>query len=408
MLLWLLLLALGPAGVRPELFPEPSLTVSSLQPIEDTSVTLSCDTRLPSDRAGTQLRYSLFRDGHTVKLKSSSSFWTLALRQEDSGSYWCEAMTASGSVSKRSRQTNVQVHRIPVSGVLLETQPQGGQAVEGKLLVLVCSVAAGTGETTFSWHRVDTRERLGSKSLRSRRSELKIPSVRESHAGEYYCTAQNTGSLIHSEALNITVRIPASHPVLTISAPEARTAIGDTVELQCEDRRAHPPVLYSFYHKNVSLGSISVPSGGRASFSLSLTREHSGNYSCEADNGLGAQRSEEVALHVSEPPPKTRLVNGAHPCEGRVEVERAGRWGTVCDDGWDMKDVAVVCREVGCGAAKHTPAAVLYPPLAEDAQPVFIQVARCNGTEKALAECEQEEIFDCGHDEDAGAVCEDV
>lgn len=93
-----------------------------------------------------------------------------------------------------------------MAGVLLETQPQGGQAVEGKMLVLVCSVAEGTGETTFSWHRVDTKERLGSKSLRSRRSELKIPNVRESHAGGYYCAAHNTGSLIHSEVLNVTVK----------------------------------------------------------------------------------------------------------------------------------------------------------------------------------------------------------
>lgn len=102
-----------------------------------------------------------------------------------------------------------------------------------------------------------------------------------------------------------------------------------------------------------------------------------------------------------------RLVNGPHHCEGRVEVEQEGRWGTVCDDGWDMKDVAVVCRELGCGAAQHTPIAMLYPPVVVDeALPVLIQVALCNGTEKTLAECDQVEAFDCGHDEDAGAVCE--
>lgn len=95
---------------------------------------------------------------------------------------------------------------IPVSGALLETQPQGGQAVEGKMLVFVCSVAEGTGETTFSWHRADTGESLGSKSQRSRRSELEIPDVRESHAGGYYCTAENTHSPIRSEVLNVTVK----------------------------------------------------------------------------------------------------------------------------------------------------------------------------------------------------------
>lgn len=99
-------------------------------------------------------------------------------------------------------------------------------------------------------------------------------------------------------------------------------------------------------------------------------------------------------------------MNCPHRCEGRVEVEEEGCWGTVCDDGWDMKDVAVVCRELGCGTAEHTPAGTLYLPVAEEDQPVFIQGALCSGTEAALAECEQLETSDCGHNEWAGAVCE--
>ncbi|XP_055442764.1 CD5 antigen-like [Bubalus kerabau] len=108
-----------------------------------------------------------------------------------------------------------------------------------------------------------------------------------------------------------------------------------------------------------------------------------------------------------ESPPKVRLVRGPHRCEGRVEVERNGEWGTVCDDGWNMKDVEVVCRELGCGVAKGTPNGNLYKPLADEKQKIFIQDVNCNGTEDELIECDQlEDVFDCSHSEDAGAICE--
>ena len=93
--------------------------------------------------------------------------------------------------------------------------------------------------------------------------------------------------------------VPASHPTLTLRAPGAQAKVGDMVELRCEAQRGSPPIWYRFYHEDVPLGNSSAPSGGGASLNLSLTAEHSGNYSCEADNGLGARRSEAVPLSMS-------------------------------------------------------------------------------------------------------------
>ena len=42
-----------------------------------------------------------------------------------------------------------------------------------------------------------------------------------------------------------------------------------------------------------------------------------------------------------------RLVNGESEIEGRVEICRGRRWGTMCDSQWTDNHTAVVCRYLG-------------------------------------------------------------
>ena len=41
-----------------------------------------------------------------------------------------------------------------------------------------------------------------------------------------------------------------------------------------------------------------------------------------------------------------RLVGGAVPYEGRVEVCYQNSWGTICDNSWSSADATVVCRQL--------------------------------------------------------------
>uniref|UniRef100_A0A8D2AM64 Fc receptor like 2 n=1 Tax=Sciurus vulgaris TaxID=55149 RepID=A0A8D2AM64_SCIVU len=285
-----------------DLFPHPVLTASSYQPTEGSPV-LTCETQLSPQRSDVQLQFHFFRDSQSLGSSWSSSpeLQMPAMWREDSGSYWCQADTLSHRIRKKSPQFQILVQRVPVSNVSLETLSPGGQVFEGEKLVLLCSVAEGTGNISFSWHREATGTSIGKKTQHSFSAELEIPAVKESDAGDYHCRADNGHDPVQSKAVNVLVRIPVSHPVLILRAPRTQAVVGDMVELYCEVLRGSPPNLYQFYHKDITLWNISAPSGGGASFNLSLTAEHSGNYSCEADNGLGAQHSETVILSISGP-----------------------------------------------------------------------------------------------------------
>uniref|UniRef100_A0A8C2Y745 SRCR domain-containing protein n=1 Tax=Coturnix japonica TaxID=93934 RepID=A0A8C2Y745_COTJA len=103
-------------------------------------------------------------------------------------------------------------------------------------------------------------------------------------------------------------------------------------------------------------------------------------------------------------PMQVRLVNGSSRCSGRIEVHHNQRWGTVCDDGWDLADAEVVCRQLGCGTAVSAPGKAMF---GQGHDPVWLDEVNCMGTEGAITECNLKRWGDhnCKHDEDASVVC---
>ena len=104
-----------------------------------------------------------------------------------------------------------------------------------------------------------------------------------------------------------------------------------------------------------------------------------------------------------------RLVGGANPLEGRVEIFLLGQWGTVCGYRygyhWDLADATVVCHQLGYVRAVGAPRSVTF---GAGSGPSWYSYVRCVGTEHNLTECSKS--FSalgsaCPHYHDAGVVC---
>ncbi|CAB4016122.1 deleted in malignant brain tumors 1 [Paramuricea clavata] len=98
-----------------------------------------------------------------------------------------------------------------------------------------------------------------------------------------------------------------------------------------------------------------------------------------------------------------RLVGGSHN-KGRVEIYHQGRWGTVCDDDWDIRDARVVCRQLGFQDAE---AAYQGRDVPDGTGQIWLDDVYCRGYESALFSCRHPGwgTHNCGHSEDAGVRC---
>uniref|UniRef100_A0A3Q4HSU6 SRCR domain-containing protein n=1 Tax=Neolamprologus brichardi TaxID=32507 RepID=A0A3Q4HSU6_NEOBR len=99
--------------------------------------------------------------------------------------------------------------------------------------------------------------------------------------------------------------------------------------------------------------------------------------------------------------------SGLTRCSGRVEVYHNNSFGTVCDDGWDLNDAEVVCRQLNCGSALGVPRSAHF---GAGTGQIWLDHVTCSGSEGSLTQCQHGGFGtnNCVHNQDAGVICSDL
>ena len=99
-----------------------------------------------------------------------------------------------------------------------------------------------------------------------------------------------------------------------------------------------------------------------------------------------------------------RLVDGAAPNEGRIEVNYKEAYGSVCGDNFGTSDAGTVCHQLGfAGVSRLAPCCEFGQTSGE----TWLDDVNCRTGEVWLANCTHRGwgVEDCHHGQDVGVVC---
>ncbi|XP_073331356.1 B-cell receptor CD22-like [Pagrus major] len=254
----------------------PKLPFVSVSPpaeiVEGSSVTLTC-----SSDANPAAKYIWYKETQTLIEGPEGVYHFSSISSEDRGIYSCKSENQYGQINSSSLFIDVQyAPKLPSVSV-----SPSAEIVEGSSVTLTCSSDANPA-AKYTWYKKN-----GDPDLQplSKEPQLVFSSIQSSDSGEYYCTAENELGRRTSEYISINVTYAPKLPSVSVS-PSAEIVEGSSVTLTCSSD-ANPAANYTWYKENED----SPEASGQIFTITDFRAEHSGNYSCEAQNRRGRHNS---------------------------------------------------------------------------------------------------------------------
>ncbi|XP_034474664.1 roundabout homolog 2 isoform X1 [Drosophila innubila] len=224
---------------------------------------------------------------HRITLPAGGLFFLKVVnsrRETDAGIYWCEAKNELGVARSRNATLQVAVLRDE-----FRLEPQNTRIAQGETALLECAPPRGIPEPTVTWKKGGQKLDLeGSKRVRIvDGGNLAIQDARQSDEGQYQCTAKNPVGVRESSLATLKVHVK---PYI-IRGPHDQTVLeGASVTFPCRvGGDPMPDVLWlrTASGGNMPLDRVSVLED-RSLRLERVTIADEGEYSCEADNVVGA------------------------------------------------------------------------------------------------------------------------
>ncbi|XP_073825561.1 roundabout 3 isoform X2 [Musca autumnalis] len=224
---------------------------------------------------------------HRITLPAGGLFFLKVVnsrRETDAGVYWCEAKNELGVARSRNATLQVAVLRDE-----FRIEPQNTRIAQGDTALLECSAPRGVPEPVVLWKKGGNIIDLEStKRIRIvDGGNLAIQDARQSDEGQYQCIAKNPVGTRESAIATLKVHVKP----FIIRGPHDQTVLeGSSVTFPCRvGGDPMPDVLWlrTASGGNMPLDRVSVLED-RSLRLERVTVADEGEYSCEADNIVGA------------------------------------------------------------------------------------------------------------------------